>query len=514
MKIAALLPVVALTCVLTGCGSSPERTLQVLSSLGYEFQVDDYLKAAADGDLRAVQLFQTAGMKVDVHNAFLDTALIRASRGGHLEVVDQLLSSGAQINHAGRNGRSALIHACDRGYRTIADHLLLHGADPSAEDDKDWNPLTMAAYRGHEELVTLLVPYCADSLDEALLAAAAGGNVAVVERLIKSGASMKVTNGVGNTPLLIAASNGNVGVCDMLLRYGADPMERDHNGDTASYIAEIQGYPKLAEKLMDATRDLMESTPVHQPEATYAVADYAGAMPKALSKPQPGPIMPADGLSLRLPQMREKESVIPKPLLRDQWPSLEGKVLRLNEPLGDADLGEVFALREFNYEPALLTFLGVEHGKAVVQLANEEAPRHLMRGDRIPLTSMEVARIVPRVQKSDSEIYEDRSELVVRDMLTGVRRTLVFGETRDEGSPYAVLSIGGSNQQQYWARPGHSFTLLRPGIGAQDYQVVAVRPSKLEIRNVASEEVIPITRQGMARKRQKENEPWTLGFFR
>lgn len=520
MKYATILPVVALTVILSGCGATEKQSLQMLSRLGYEFNVDDYLRAAADGSLQAVRIYRAAGMPVDASNTFLDTALIRASRAGRQEIVEQLLRYGAQPNVAGRYGRSALIHACDRGYQIVAELLLQSGADAKAVDDKNWDALTMAAYRGHKPLVKLLIPHNSNSLDRALMVAAVGGDVEVVEMLIQAGAHMKVSNATGRTPLLLAAENGHQNVCAKLLSYGADPLEKDDTGNTAALLAETKGFPLLAEMLEAETQGMIENAPiaVAPAEVHSVVADYAGAYsePAPVYTYEPRKVMPADGLTIRVAAAQaETTSVIPTPLLRDQWPCLEGRVLKLHKQLEDTELDEVFYLREFNYEPALLTFLGVKEGQAMVRLAGEEEILYLSLGDRIPNTSMEVVKVTPRIRKdeNDPSVYLDRSRLMVEDLVSGVRRTITFGETRDEGSPYAVISVGGS-QQEYWVRPGHSFTLLRPGAAAQDYKVVSLRPSRMEIENMSSREVIPITRQGMVQNRKKGMDLWTLGFFR
>ncbi len=520
MKYAACSLVVALAFFLSGCGQSPhERSLQLLAKFGYEFKIDDYLLAASEGSLRAVRTFQSAGMPIDAQNTFLDTALIRATRAGHEDLVAFLLEGGANASHKGRYGRSALIHACERGSGGIVDLLLGHGADPHAVDDKNWDALTLAAYHGHDALVRRLFEESPESLDRALIGAAVGGDAAVVQMLLESGANMKIRNGSGKTPLLLAAEHGKARVCQVLLSYGADPLEQDSNGNTAETLAEAQGFLGLAGFLGAEAQALLAASPIPPASAAEPTPkpDYVGTAPAAEEPhwtPVPSKLRTADGLTIRLAEKPSEVSVIPKPLLRDQWPSLAGKVLRLQTPLGDGELDDVFCLREFNYEPALLTFLQVEMGRARVRLAGEDQPRSLIPGDRIPGTSLEVTRIKAQITMShDSPVYVDRSELHLRDLLSGESQTILAGETRDEGTPYAVISIG-SSQQQYWVRLGHRFTLLRPDSSAQDYQVVSLRPSKLEIENLESQQIIPITRQGMANNKTKRGEVWTLGFFR
>ncbi len=59
----------------------------------------------------------------------------------------------------------------------------------------------------------------------------------------------------GLTPLMIAAAGGNEAVVEVLLRCGADPARRDARGRSAAFYARTAGHPDLADRL-DALVDL------------------------------------------------------------------------------------------------------------------------------------------------------------------------------------------------------------------------------------------------------------------
>jgi uncharacterized protein len=66
-------------------------------------------------------------------------------------------------------------------------------------------------------------------------------DVALVDRLIRAGASVKAANRYGVTPLYLAAVNGNAAVIERLLKAGADPNSVSSEGETALMTASRTG---------------------------------------------------------------------------------------------------------------------------------------------------------------------------------------------------------------------------------------------------------------------------------
>ena len=85
----------------------------------------------------------------------------------------------------------------------------------------------------------------------ALLVAAATGDLEQVRALVPMcGAEcLEGPPGAPATPLMAAAAGGHVAVVEALLRRGADASRRDSNGHSAAWFARAAGHHQLAERL-------------------------------------------------------------------------------------------------------------------------------------------------------------------------------------------------------------------------------------------------------------------------
>ncbi len=88
--------------------------------------------------------------------------------------------------------------------------------------------LDVAARLGDLEMVQILLLFLANKVDEyvlnpALSNAAWGGNVAVVQVLLKAGADVNTLDPGSETPLMTAARTGNLDLVKLLVEAGADP---------------------------------------------------------------------------------------------------------------------------------------------------------------------------------------------------------------------------------------------------------------------------------------------------
>ena len=91
---------------------------------------------------------------------------------------------------------------------------------------------------------------CAEHDDATLLmAAAAGGQEAMVRMLLQRGASVNLRNSFGSPALTHAAANGHTTIVQALLDAKADASLQATNGITALMMAEHQKHPAIAQLL-------------------------------------------------------------------------------------------------------------------------------------------------------------------------------------------------------------------------------------------------------------------------
>ncbi|OQR91706.1 hypothetical protein ACHHYP_20174 [Achlya hypogyna] len=208
-----------------------------------------------------------------------DSPLYTASENGHEDVVRQLIAAGADVNHENENGRTPLSIAAFRGREGVVQQLIAAGADINAvgfnkqtplhaaaetegAESARLTPLHCASQCGYDEVVqllleaganpslkdyvsTLLPPfritregefaryyaiekdytYVLRAFDEALVQAAASGDISRVRDLLATGVDANTSNDRGETPLLVAVTQGHATIVELLLKAGADALQ-------------------------------------------------------------------------------------------------------------------------------------------------------------------------------------------------------------------------------------------------------------------------------------------------
>jgi ankyrin repeat protein len=216
------------------------------------------LHLAAD-DLAKTRLLLDAGADVNAATQMGRTALITAAAVSQsADVVRLLLSGGANANTADNLGITPLIAAANADNREAADLLLARGANPhaSAQMPQAPTPLMAAAVNGNAALVKSLLARKVDTRAvsvasgatvkngpirfgtvTALHTAVTGGNVAVVDSLLKAGAAVNAADTRGMTPLVwaVATDRPEPRIVRLLLTHGADAAA-EHSSDGESAI--------------------------------------------------------------------------------------------------------------------------------------------------------------------------------------------------------------------------------------------------------------------------------------
>ena len=155
-------------------------------------------------------------------------------------------------------GKELVFYAAEKGCVETAQRLLQVCTDRGYYS----KALTVAARKGHTEIVRLLVDAGADKESRdanrwtALLHAAAGGHTEIAGLLLDAGADKDVCNGFGKSALLLATENGRTEISRMLVDGGADTDLQDKKtGKTALMYAASAGHTDIARLVLDAGAD-------------------------------------------------------------------------------------------------------------------------------------------------------------------------------------------------------------------------------------------------------------------
>ncbi len=192
-----------------------------------------------------------------------ETALIRAAARGDLVAVNRLLDAGAEIHARDAHGRNAVLAATQGGHEAVAQALIARGADVNAQDEQRDSAFLLAGARGHTGIVRAALAAGADfSLTNryggtALIPACHYGHVETVRVLLAAGVPVDHVNNLGWTALLEAIILGDGGerhqtIVSLLLAAGADPRLPDRDGVTPLQHAERRGYAPIARMLREA----------------------------------------------------------------------------------------------------------------------------------------------------------------------------------------------------------------------------------------------------------------------
>lgn len=174
-----------------------------------------------------------------------DSNLVNAAKAGNDWYVGKLLDTGTDPR--GQAAHEAVLEASRSGHAKVLEVLLSRGADVDV-DDRDFSSprkaITLAAEKGSTESVAILLRYGADpstrntfpfrfslhgdspsdyidNHKSALMYAAEGGHVGIVQLLLKAGAKPNAETVYGETALMFGAGNGHTEVVRILVHGGA-----------------------------------------------------------------------------------------------------------------------------------------------------------------------------------------------------------------------------------------------------------------------------------------------------
>jgi len=133
--------------------------------------------------------------------------------------------------------------------------LIEQGADANLTDQTGFSPLMSASAGGDIDMIELLLRHGANSHQAsqrgrtALMEAVSSDQVASICWWVAHGAALEHRDLTGNTALLIAAKGGKLAAAQTLVMQGADIHAKDKHGKTAEDWARANGHPKIVELL-------------------------------------------------------------------------------------------------------------------------------------------------------------------------------------------------------------------------------------------------------------------------
>lgn len=224
--------------------------------------------AAYDGDVARLKELLDGGEAVDqVKGGF--TPLTYAMDFGKLDAVRFLLERGASPSKVAGDLPSPLEHAIRHGQHAPAVRLelvkllLAKGADPNGSASPQMRtPLTWAFWSGDAALYDAIQAaggrLLMDGTEAPMLAAARGGNLAAVERLLALGVAADAMRDGGRTALLEAVREGHAPVVKRLLAAkAAFPLDQaPEGGRSTTWADHIAGAkPDVLEAFLAAGLD-------------------------------------------------------------------------------------------------------------------------------------------------------------------------------------------------------------------------------------------------------------------
>ncbi|TMS12036.1 ankyrin repeat domain-containing protein 6b isoform X3 [Larimichthys crocea] len=203
----------------------------------------------------------------------LSERLLVASHKGQADNVVQLINKGAKVAVT-KYGRSPLHLAAYKGHIEVVRILLKAGCDLDIQDDGEQTALQRAAVVGNSDIISALIQEgCAlDRQDKdgntALHEVSWHGFSQSVKLLVKAGANAHAKNKAGNTALHLACQNGHAQSSKVLLLGGSRPDSKNHAGDTCLHVAARYNHVAMIHILLGAfcsvsEKNLAGDTPLH-----------------------------------------------------------------------------------------------------------------------------------------------------------------------------------------------------------------------------------------------------------
>ena len=512
--------------LLTSCEKSKKQTSQELQLSGYEATPEEFLRAAKEGDARALKLLIQQGIDPNTRDAQGRSAIHLAAETGHQDAVSALLDAGVSINVTDPDGVTPLMLAATQGRPEMVRFLIKQGAKPELKDHLNRNALIYAIDANQPSSVEELSPYLRAELDTALLYAAAQGKFHVINTLTSFGASVYARHEGGMTPLMLAAENGHTTTVHALLQSGANRFAINEHGWTAAQVAAAANHEAIAELLSQAPE--AEELAINEPSDEEGVmwqesnSDIVAVLPQTASENQPQENNESQaGSSSQVaqndtPQKSEqpnhstsinngKSTIVvntttpahrpnqttphrPKrhlPFIANQTVSTQKA-----EPKHPERIAQDLHMRDYHQQnlPFIIDKV-TPKSVQVRKLYGEHKKVSVRQGETIPETPFKIVSVHRKIK--DSKLNDgqpsDISIVEIEDTRTGKRRKLTTQIPEMASEPWAVLE-NTSGSEIYAARTGQTFQTS----SGETYTVTDIRPSQVILTHQKTGKVITI----------------------
>lgn len=166
-------------------------------------------------------------------------------------LLHHLLKRGLDPNESDNNGRSALHIAASKGIENCVVLLLDFGADPNSRDSEGNVPLWEAIMGKHESVIQLLVDngakLSAGDVGHFACVAVEQNNLSLLKEIVRYGGDVTLPKINGSSALHVAVCEGNIEIVKYLLDRGANVDQPDEHNWTPRDLAEQQGHEDIKE---------------------------------------------------------------------------------------------------------------------------------------------------------------------------------------------------------------------------------------------------------------------------
>jgi ankyrin repeat protein len=453
---------------LFGCGQSKEQAVQELEKLNVKFTPDDFVQSAEKGDLKAIQLFLSAGIDCNTQSAKGSTALMAAAKNGRIDVVNKLLEQKANIDAQGKQGVTALMLAAENNQVEVVKLLLQKNADPNLEDQTGWSALMKAVYQGNTGCVEALAARSRQEVNRGLLVAALTEHQEIVKILLDNGAEVDSRAEDGRTPLMLAAGKGDNDLVAFLLKAGADPTLTDKAGASAGSLAIAKGHQEIANRLQQAP-----------------------GPPGAGASPQNG--VASRGAVAPSGSMSDKDLLLQPEGEKSAAPDSRGTATASKSTITASNSGQIkpASVVEIRQEflPVMLTEV---NGKKAKIRPVEGEEYSVAVGDQLKGLDYKVTGVEVRNTEDKDGNPVDDSIVTLRNTKSGQNLALIKGVPAQEHAAYAVLAFPNSDET---LKVEVEQTFSIPSDPDHSYKVLDIRPTQVIIRRIEDNRVTTLEKK-------------------